>query len=142
MLCYTWLSCIKCVKMYVILFWIWIFKESKTAKSDDLGQQRDYYFEIWFNQTKKEPNHAWFSGIFVDQFKKNQLTSRSASNNTLLGSSSNRSNNQNTNTNFYERIKKWNNVAIFQFLSQLSKRRTSHKTSLKLPKARYYLFLV
>ena len=71
---------------------IWASKET-TLKSDSIKQ-------------KKEPNHAWFSGIFVDQFKKNQLTSRFASNNMLLGSSSNRSNNQNTNTNFYERIKK------------------------------------
>ena len=71
----------------------WASKET-TLKSDSIKQK------------KNQINHAWFSGIFVDQFKKNQLTSRSASNNTLLGSSSNRSNNQNTNTNFYERIKK------------------------------------
>ena len=49
--------------------------------------------------------HGFLEFLWIN-LKKNQLTSRFASNNTLLGISSNRSNNQNTNTNFYERIKK------------------------------------
>ena len=72
---------------------IWTSKETTTLKSDSIKQKK--------NQTM----HGFLEFLWIN-LKKNQLTSRSASNNTLLGSSSNRSNNQNTNTNFYERIKK------------------------------------
>ena len=71
----------------------WASKET-TLKSDSIKQKRT-----------KLTMHGFLEFLWIN-LKKNQLTSRSASNNMLLGSSSNRSNNQNTNTNFYERIKK------------------------------------
>ena len=39
----------------------WASKETTTLKSDSIKQK------------KNQINHAWFSGIFVDQFKKKSI---------------------------------------------------------------------